>query len=150
MYETLDEEYPDIKQLSLVLFKDMVEYDPEFFAENLNNFILTLTEHYNDEAHICELTDEVFISLANTQNRVSLLLIISPLILKEEPPSLQALIRILKYIISNSAKYELDPILRNVTDPLITTFNHPHANVRKSVVFCLVELYFVIGDSFES
>lgn len=79
-----------------------------------------------------------------------MLLIISPLILKEEPPSLQALIRIQKYIISKSAKYEIDPILRNVTEPLITTFNHPHANVRKSVVFCLVELYYVIGDSFES
>lgn len=150
LYDSLDEEYPDIKQFALVLIKEMIEYEPALFAEHLSNFIHSLVEHYNDDVHICELTDEVLVTLANCQDRVSMLLILAPLILKEEPPSLQALIRIVKYVISRSEKYELDPILRSITEPLITTFNHPHANVRKSVVFCLVELYFVIGDSFEA
>jgi CLIP-associating protein 1/2 len=143
-------DFPETKQFALVLLKEMIDYDAELFAEHLKEFIGVLVEHYTDDVNICELADDVLLALANSQDRVIMLLILSPLIQKEEPPSLQALIRVIKNLISRCAKYELDPILRNVTEPLVTTFNHPHANVRKSVVFCLVELYFVIGDSFES
>lgn len=160
LYDCLDDEegrslpnaaeVPETKQYTLVLLKEIIEYDPDLFADNLQEFVGILIEHYNDEVSVCELADEVLVALANNQDRVSLLLIMCPLVSAEEPPALQALIRVMKYIISGCSKYELDPILNALTPPLVTTFNHPHANVRKSVVFCLVELYFVIGDSFEA
>lgn len=92
-------------------------------------------EHYPDDTPICQLEDEVLEALANSQNSTRMLQVVSPLILKEEPPALQALIKTMKHIISKCGEYELVPILRTITEPLITTFNHPHANVRKSVVF---------------
>lgn len=150
LYDCLEDDYSDTKEYALILIKDIVEFDPEFFSKDLENFIQIIVEHYHDEGAVSKIEDEVLEALANTQNAISLLLILSPMILKEEPPVLQALIKTIKHVISSSSEYELSPILKKVADPLITTFNHPHANVRKSVVFCLVELYFVIGDSFES
>lgn len=109
-----------------------------------------LVEHYNDEETIYQIIDELLEGKDATHNATELLFIISNLILKEEPPVLQALIKTEKYIISKCDSSDLVSILKDVTDPLVTTFNHPHANVRKSVVFCLVELYFAVGDAFES
>ena len=113
-------------------------------------YIHILIEHYNDEETIIQIVDDLLESKDGAHNATELLLIISDLIIKEEPPILQALIKTEKYIISKCNSYELTPILKEITDPLVTTFNHPHANVRKSVVFGLVELYFAIGDAFES
>mmetsp|Transcript_31693 Transcript_31693/g.28079 ORF Transcript_31693/g.28079 Transcript_31693/m.28079 type:complete len:148 (+) Transcript_31693:239-682(+) len=113
-------------------------------------YVHILVDHYNDEETIFQIVDELLKSSDGRHNSKELLLTIADLILKEEPPVLQSLIKANKYIISNSNSTELSPILMKITDPLVTTFNHPHANVRKSVVFCLVELYFAVGDAFEN
>ena len=109
-----------------------------------------LVEHYSDEDTIRQIIDELLDGSYSDHNATELMLLLSDLILKEEPPVLQALIKTEKYILSLLTQSQILPILRDVTTPLVTTFNHPHANVRKSVVFCLVELYFAVGDSFES
>ena len=109
-----------------------------------------LVEHYADEETIYQIIDELLNTADAKHNTTELMFITSALITKEEPPVLQALIKTQKYIISKCSEYELLPILKDITEPLVNTFNHPHANVRKSVVFCLVELYFASKDSFES
>ena len=50
LYEGLDEEYTE--RFALVLFKEMIEYDPELFAEYLREFIHTLVERYSDDMQI--------------------------------------------------------------------------------------------------
>lgn len=94
-----------------------------------------LIEHYSDEVTISQIIDELMETKDATHNATELLHIISNLITREEPPVLQSLIKTMKYIISKCSDYELLPILKDLTEPLVTTFNHPHANVRKSVVF---------------
>ena len=145
----LEEDYHEIKEYALALIKDLIDFDSDYFTNNLESFIHTIIDHYPDDAPIWQLEDEVLEALANSQNSTRMLQILAPLILKEEPPALQALIKTMKHIISKWGEYELVPILKILTEPLITTFNHPHANVRKSVVFWLVELYFAVGESFE-
>ena len=36
--------------------------------------------------------------------------------------------------------------LEDMLDPLFRAFAHPHADVRKAVVFCIVDLYRVLGE----
>jgi hypothetical protein len=94
-----------------------------------------LIEHYLDEETISQIIDELMETKDATHNATELLHIISNLMIREEPPVLQSLIKTMKYIISKCSDYELLPILKDLMEPLVTTFNHPHANVRKSVVF---------------
>jgi hypothetical protein len=98
--ECLEEDYHEIKEYTLVLIKDLIDFDSDYFTNNLENFIHMIVEHYPDDTPICQLEDEVLESLANTQNSTRMLQILSPLILKEEPPALQALIKTMKHIIS--------------------------------------------------
>ena len=136
--ECLEEDYHEVKEYALMLIKELIDFDSGYFASNLDSLIHAIIEHYPDDAPICQLEDEVLEALANSQNSTRMLQVISPLILKEEPPALQALIKTMKHIISKWGEYELVLILRTITEPLITTFNHPHANVRKSIVFCFI------------
>lgn len=59
-----------------------------------------MIEHYSDEETIFQIVDDLLESKDGTHNANELMLIISDLILKEEPPVLQALIKTEKYIIS--------------------------------------------------
>lgn len=109
-----------------------------------------LKVHYSDDETIYQIIDDLLDTPSASHNIKELLNLLSDLIKKEEPPELQSLIKTLKYIISKSSPSQITPILKPITDSLVMSFNHPHANVRKSVVFCLVELYFSIGDAFET
>ena len=70
-------------------------------------------------------------ALSSTQNPETMLILVVPLILKEEPPILQALIRLATNIIKKTDSETLRPIILKIIDPLVATFNHPHADVRK-------------------
>lgn len=94
-----------------------------------------LVEHYNDEETLFQVIDELLETKDADHNATELFLLLSNLVTKEEPPVLQTLIKVEKYLISKSNDFVIVPILKDVIDPLVTTFNHPHANVRKSVVF---------------
>jgi hypothetical protein len=59
-----------------------------------------MVEHYSDEETIFQIVNDLLESKDGTHNACELMLIISDLILKEEPPVLQALIKTEKYIIS--------------------------------------------------
>lgn len=130
--------------------KDSIGNIHKINANSKPYYIHILIDHYSDEETIFQIVDDLVDAEDGSQNAMELLMILSELIVREEPPILQALIKIEKYIISKCSNYELTHNLKEITEPLISTFSHPHANVRKSVVFCLVELYFTIGDSFES
>lgn len=96
----LDEDYHETKEYALVLIKDLIDTNSEYFSNNLENFIHSIIEHYPDDTPICQLEDELLEALANSQDFPRMLQILSPLILKEEPPTLQAIIKTMKHIIS--------------------------------------------------
>lgn len=59
-----------------------------------------LIDHYSDEETIYQIVDDLLDASDSSHNAAELLLIISDLIEREEPPVLQALIKTEKYIIS--------------------------------------------------
>lgn len=69
-------------------------------AKSKPYYIHILIDHYSDEETIYQIIDDLLDASDSSHNAAELLLIISNLIEKEEPPVLQALIKTEKYIIS--------------------------------------------------
>ena len=66
-----------------------------------------------------------------------------PYILREEPPNLSALLRLLQSTLTkmNASKFEVQNstgLTQVIMEPLVQTFHHPQPEVRKSIVFCIV------------
>ena len=68
----------------------------------------------------------------------------------EDSPALQALIRILTRLVKRAEKPSGSALLAVVMPALAKTLNHTNPDVRKSVVFSLVELHYAFGDGFSS
>jgi hypothetical protein len=106
LYECLEEENSEVKEFALIQIKEIIEHEPQYFTHNLETTLDTIIEHYNDERQIQQLEDELLETLANTQNSKDMLVILASYILKEEPPVLQALIRLTIIIIKKMSKYK--------------------------------------------
>jgi hypothetical protein len=94
VFECLEEEQIQVKEFSLIVLKEFILTQPRMFDPILENTLQRLIEHYNDERQLSQGADEVLEALGSTQQPVKLLNLLCSLILKEEPPTLQALIRL--------------------------------------------------------
>eukprot|EP01052_Picozoa_sp_SAG31_P021905 SAG31_NODE_1718_length_7457_cov_3.659418_4_plen_628_part_00 len=75
--------------------------------------------------------------------------VIVPIVIYEDSPVLQAAIRTLSKLVPNLPPALLLESLPSVLPGLFEAFRHTNADVRKAVVFALVDMYMVIGPRFE-
>lgn len=66
--------------------------------------------------------------------------------LRRIPPRAQASIRLISRIVPRMSAAELQLLLPQLLPPLFDAFKSPSADVRKAVVFALVDMYLVLGD----
>lgn len=59
----------------------------------------------------------------------------------------QAAIRATSRVVQRIDASELNPLLPQLLPPLFDAFKSPSADVRKAVVFTLVDMYLVLGDA---
>ena len=76
------------------------------------------------------------------------LAVLSPFILSAPGPLLQMSIRLLSKLVYRVSYEELLHYIPNVIAGLFDAFKNPSADVRKAVVFCLVDIYMVLGENF--
>ena len=69
-----------------------------------------------------------------------------PVVMKEGPPTLQLAVRLQSKLVPRFSQLQLLAILPQVLPPLFEAFKNPNADVRKAVVFCLVDMYMVLGE----
>ena len=72
--------------------------------------------------------------------------VLVPVVLKEAPPTLQLAIRLMSRLVGRFSQLQLLSILPQLLPPLFEAFRNPNADVRKAVVFCLVDMYLVLGE----
>jgi len=72
--------------------------------------------------------------------------VLVPLVLNEGPPMIQLAIRLQSKIIPRFTQLQLLAMLPQILPPLFTAFKNADADVRKAVVFCVVDMYTVIGE----
>ncbi|EAS07455.1 CLASP amine-terminal protein (macronuclear) [Tetrahymena thermophila SB210] len=64
----------------------------------------------------------------------------------EKPPQLQIMIKKISYILRKARKEEIRPFLDHIIDSFKLSINDQSPDVRKSVVFCLVDLKFLFQE----
>ena len=72
--------------------------------------------------------------------------VLVPVVMKEGPPTLQLAVRLQSKLVPRFTQLQLLAILPQVLPPLFEAFKNPNADVRKAVVFCLVDMYMVLGE----
>ena len=63
-----------------------------------------------------------------------------PVLVNEPPPTLQLAIRLQSKLVGRFSQLQLLSILPQLLPPLFEAFKNAHADVRKAVVFCLVDM----------
>ena len=103
---------------------------------------------YLDSRHLLQLTEETIEELVVDQPCSAVVPVIIQSIKLNEAPAIQAFIRILTKVVMVAKANQLLPLLRVIMNQMKDSLNHSNADVRKSVVFCLVEVQAIIGNEF--
>jgi CLIP-associating protein 1/2 len=75
--------------------------------------------------------------------------VVVPLLVSENEKTLVTYISCLTKLVSRLPPEELTSKLNSFLPMLFDAFGHQDADVRKTVVFCLVEIHIVLGNSFD-
>ena len=103
---------------------------------------------YLESRHILQVVEESIEELVGTIPGSASIPALLHQIRSHDIPALQAFIRILTKAITNAKPAVLAPLVRSVFSQMKESLNHGNADVRKSVVFCLVEIQVVIQEEF--
>ncbi|UPQ97200.1 CLIP-associated protein [Chloropicon primus] len=144
---------PGVKACALLAVKQVACHLPELLSDSLDS-VISLALQAVGEAHleVKQSAEECLLALASSSNAeyaVQLLLDRIPY-LTEDPQrnaSLVSSFRAIGKALAKLSQSHLDERLVEVLPPLFSSFNSPDADVRKAVVFCLVDIYASMGNA---
>ncbi|XP_015892457.2 CLIP-associated protein isoform X1 [Ziziphus jujuba] len=147
--EVLDDSDSSIRELSLSLIiemlknqKDSMEDSVEIVIEKLLHVTKDLVPKVSNEAEHC-LT--IVLSLYDPFRCLS---VIIPLLVTEDEKTLVTCINCLTKLVGRLSQEELMGQLPSFLPALFEAFGNQSADVRKTVVFCLVDIYIMLGKAF--
>jgi len=148
--DSLQDPALSIRDCCLQVLKELGRRHPAKVSQQLSPILEAITEGFNfEERHMYQATEESMEALLAQQSPRKVIPELVKLINQNDVPVLQALIRQLTEVIKNSSGSVVVEFMRGIMDQMKHCFNHSNADVRKSVVFCLVEIQAVIGSDFD-
>ena len=103
---------------------------------------------YTESRNIMQITEEIIEELVCSMNCTVIIPVLIQNIREQEVPAIQGFIRILTKVVTLAKPSNLMSIMRTIMNQMKDSLNHGNADVRKSVVFCLVEIQAVIKEDF--
>ncbi|KAK7345692.1 hypothetical protein VNO77_16302 [Canavalia gladiata] len=147
--EVLDDSDSSIRELGLSLIvemlknqKDAVENSVEIVIEKLLNVTKDTVPKVSNEAEHC-LT-----IVLSQDDPFRCLSVIVPLLVTEDEKTLVTCINCLTKLVGRLSQDELMAQLPSFLPALFEAFGNQSADVRKTVVFCLVDIYIMLGKAF--
>ncbi|XP_047175414.1 CLIP-associated protein-like [Vigna umbellata] len=147
--EVLDDSDSSIRELALSLIvemlknqKDAMETSVEIVVEKLLNVTKDNVPKVSSEAEHC-LT-----SVLSQNDPFRCLSVIVPLLVTEDEKTLVTCINCLTKLVGRLSQEELMAQLPSFLPALFEAFGNQSADVRKTVVFCLVDIYIMLGKAF--
>jgi len=147
--EVLDDSDSSIREIALSLIiemlknqKDAMEDSVELVIEKLLHVAQAIVPKVSNEAEHC-LT--VVLSQYDPFRCLS---VIVPLLVTEDEKTLVTCINCLTKLVGRLSQEELMVQLPSFLPALFEAFGNPSADVRKTVVFCLVDIYIMLGKAF--
>lgn len=147
--EVLEDTDPSIRELSLSLIaemlknqRDAMEDSIEIVAEKLLHLTKDTIPKVSTEAEHC-------LTVVMTQyDPFRCLSVIVPLLVTEDEKTLVTCINYLTKLVGRLTQEELMGQLQSFLPALFDAFGNQSADVRKTVVFCLVDIYIMLGKGF--
>ncbi|KAJ1387222.1 Vacuole morphology and inheritance protein 14, Fab1-binding region [Sesbania bispinosa] len=147
--EVLDDSDSSVRELALSLIvemlknqKDAMENSVEIVIEKLLHVTKDLIPKVSNEAEHC-LT-----IVLSQYDPFRCLSVIVPLLVTEDEKTLVTCINCLTKLVGRLSQEELMAQLPSFLPSLFEAFGNQSADVRKTVVFCLVDIYIMLGKAF--
>ncbi|MFS7888508.1 putative armadillo-like helical, CLASP domain, TOG domain-containing protein [Helianthus anomalus] len=147
--EVLDDPDPSIRELALSLIaemlknqKDAMEDSIEIVVEKLLNLTKDTVPKVSNEAEHCLTV------VLSQYDPFKCLSVIVPLLVTEDEKTLVTCINCLTKLVGRLSQEELMSQLQSFLPALFDAFGNQSADVRKTVVFCLVDMYIMLGKGF--
>ncbi|XP_039116777.1 CLIP-associated protein-like isoform X3 [Dioscorea cayenensis subsp. rotundata] len=147
--EVLDDSNPSTRELALSLItellnnqKELMEDSIEIVIEKLFHATKDMVAEVSNEAHNCLTT------LLGHYDPFRCLMVIVPLLVSDDERTLVICINCLTKLVGRLSQGELMMQLPSFLPALVDAFRNQSPDVRKTVVFCLVDIYIMLGKAF--
>ena len=136
-----------LRELGMAVVKDMLRSQAKRFKAFTEHVLLRLLSAGRDNSReVCVAAEEALELLLSLSDAHRCMAVLVPVVMKEAPPTLQLAVRLQSKLVPRFSQLQLLAILPQVLPPLFEAFKNPNADVRKAVVFCLVDMYMVLGE----
>mmetsp|Transcript_22953 Transcript_22953/g.62909 ORF Transcript_22953/g.62909 Transcript_22953/m.62909 type:complete len:174 (-) Transcript_22953:540-1061(-) len=136
-----------MRELALACIKDMLRSHAKRFGAFTEHVLLRLLGCSRDATReIAAAAEEALERLISISDPHRCIAVLVPFVMKEPPPTLQLAISLQSRLVGRFSQIQLLAILPQLLPPLFEAFKNSHADVRKAVVFCLVDMYLVLGE----
>ena len=136
-------------EASVMTFQNILQRRKAICLNYLPECLYIMSKGFSSESrHLSQVTEETIEEFVTDQPSNVIVPVLIQSIKLSEVPAVQAFIRILTKVVIVTKAAQLLPLLRTVINQMKDSLNHSNADVRKSVVFCLVEIQGIIGNEF--
>ncbi|XP_050367092.1 CLIP-associated protein isoform X2 [Argentina anserina] len=147
--EVLDDFDSSIRELSLSLIIEMLKNQKEAMEDSIEIVIEKLLHVTKDVVPQVSNESEHCLSVVVSQyDPFRCLSVIVPLLVTEDEKTLVTCINCLTKLVGRLSQEELMAQLPSFLPALFEAFGNQSADVRKTVVFCLVDIYIMLGKAF--
>ncbi|KAG8370859.1 hypothetical protein BUALT_Bualt13G0027200 [Buddleja alternifolia] len=147
--EVLDDSDSSIRELALALIVEMLKNQKDSMEDSVEIVIEKLLHVTKDSVPKVSNESEHCLTIVLSQyDPFRCLSVIVPLLVTEDERTLVTCINCLTKLVSRLSQEELMSQLPSFLPALFDAFGNQSADVRKTVVFCLVDIYIMLGKTF--
>ncbi|KAL5562043.1 hypothetical protein UlMin_031790 [Ulmus minor] len=147
--EVLDDSDSSIRELSLSLINEMLKNQKDAIEDSVEIVIEKLLHVTKDNVPKVSNEAEHCLTVVLAQyDPFRCLSVIVPLLVTEDEKTLVTCINCLTKLVGRLSQEELMNQLPSFLPALFEAFGNQSADVRKTVVFCLVDIYIMLGKAF--
>jgi len=146
----MQRDLPGVRDTGLLCLQELVAHQSVFFNDIATVVASKLFETYRSsgpsEKQTVASIDRTLERLVAVIEPIRALEILLPVISEEGVPLLQAATRLLSGVLQRMSPEEVKNHLDAVLPGVIAAFGNPNSEVRKAAVFCLVDIYMILGE----
>ncbi|CAN4113719.1 unnamed protein product [Withania somnifera] len=147
--EVLDDSESWSRELALSLILEMLKNQKNAMEDSVEIIIEKLLHVTKDDvAKVANEAENCLSTILSQCNPFRCLTVIVPLLVTEDEKTLVTCINCLTKLVGRLSQEELMSQLPSFLPSLFDAFGNQSADVRKTVVFCLVDIYIMLGKAF--
>ncbi|KAK6164371.1 hypothetical protein DH2020_001235 [Rehmannia glutinosa] len=149
VFEVLDDSDSSIRELALALIVEMVKHQKDSIEDSVEIVMEKLLHVTKDSVPKVSSESEHCLTIVLSQyDPFRCLSVIVPLLDTEDERTLVTCINCLTKLVGRLSQEQLMAQVPSFLPALFDAFGNQSADVRKTVVFCLVDIYIMLGKAF--